>query len=79
MTVGYGKQQMVTLENTVLLKGSWTKTTDSMSTLVWNVQSNQVYSGRKCICGGPEVGRSRGEGEWLPVTGFFQDYGNVII
>lgn len=74
-----GKQQTVSLGNTVLLKGSWTKATDGVSPLVWNVQSNQIYSGRKCICSGPEVGRSSRKGERLLVMGFFQDHGNVII
>lgn len=39
--VSYGKQQMVNLGNTVILKGSWTKTTDSMRTLVWDALSSQ--------------------------------------
>ena len=70
----------MSLGNTVLLKGGWTKATDDgMSPLVWNVQSNQIYSGRKCICSGPEVGRSRRKRDRLLVMGFFQDHGNVRI
>lgn len=63
--VSYGKQQTVNPGNFLLGKGS-TKPTDSMSPLVGNVQSTEIYRDRKYTCSGLEAGKSRRKGECLP-------------